>query len=552
MKVQKKMPVVMVLIVVIPLLILASIFYFLMSHVSYDKSIILLDEAVKPASDYVDSFFKKQDVNILASAKETALINLLKDQQNKEYFKTVEGLFQYNTMSNSDNQRTELINLEGTIICSSDPAMNGVSIKDAISYKELMASEIGVYHHFLKPDSENSLWRLAASTRVYDADKKFIGILQRTIPLDSIVEYIGHMHIGETGQVYLLNISNDISYGEDLTEVVAGEVDPQKIAESKPITKLLSDITNRRLNEESGILTYDYGQAAVLASYQVLSSPHCVIVAQMELSEVYYEVNSFQNILLISTLIIGLICLFLGNRTVEMIIKPLNYLSTKIHQIEEGDLSVRCNIQGDDEFHDLAMSINKMAENLESRKLELVKTNLLLQKSAYLDPLTNLSNRKSIYHTIDSHFRKEDRQAIILFDLKGFKSINDTFGNHMGDAVLFSVGNVLRQFNSNTLSSARLGGDEFLVFVSAYASPQEIIQITESIIDAIENIKVVKDNPINLSVSMGISFLRSGTLNRRDWIFQADEAMRLAKKADVSQYEIYEDEYQYLKTDSSD
>lgn len=246
--------------------------------------------------------------------------------------------------------------------------------------------------------------------------------------------------------------------------------------------------------------------------------------------------------LLLTTLTITLVALFIGIQLAKTITNPLTYLTEKIKQIQHENFSVRCEIPGDDEFHELADNINQMTETLEISKHELVKTNELLKKSAYIDGLTNIPNRKSIYHTMDTLFRKYNNQALFLFDLNGFKTINDTFGHHMGDAALNAVAKILKGIASDNVFPARLGGDEFLVFINNYSNPKDVLDLAENILRNIENIKNLREHPVNLSASLGITFLKDDTINRSQWIRQADEAMYDAKHDETSAYAIYEKE----------
>ena len=68
------------------------------------------------------------------------------------------------------------------------------------------------------------------------------------------------------------------------------------------------------------------------------------------------------------------------------------------------------------------------------------------------------------------------------------------------------------------------------------------MDLAESILRNIENIKNLREHPVNLSASLGITFLKDDTINRSQWIRQADEAMYDAKHDETSAYAIYEKE----------
>ena len=348
--------------------------------------------------------------------------------------------------------------------------------------------------------------------------------------------------MGDSGYVYILD-----SKAKQLSTIMEEGLSSEESQENAlnndaDLKKFISDVENNRLKSNTGFFTYNYDGTPVIANYEKIPTSGWVVVVCMTQTEVFKEANTLQTMLLLTTLTITLVALFIGIQLAKTITNPLTYLTEKIKQIQHENFSVRCEIPGDDEFHELADNINQMTETLEISKHELVKTNELLKKSAYIDGLTNIPNRKSIYHTMDTLFRKYNNQALFLFDLDGFKTINDTFGHHMGDAALNAVAKILKGIASDNVFPARLGGDEFLIFINNYSNPKDVLDLAENILRNIENIKNLREHPVNLSASLGITFLKDDTINRSQWIRQADEAMYDAKHNETSAYAIYEKE----------
>jgi diguanylate cyclase (GGDEF)-like protein len=92
-----------------------------------------------------------------------------------------------------------------------------------------------------------------------------------------------------------------------------------------------------------------------------------------------------------------------------------------------------------------------------------------LQKWAATDALTGIANRRTIYERGDElvlHSRKARATgclAVLLIDLDGFKTINDTNGHEAGDQALQAVGKKLEEFAVDDTLVGRLGGDEFVI-----------------------------------------------------------------------------------------
>jgi diguanylate cyclase (GGDEF)-like protein len=78
------------------------------------------------------------------------------------------------------------------------------------------------------------------------------------------------------------------------------------------------------------------------------------------------------------------------------------------------------------------------------------------------DSLTGLANRRKAMRDLSALFSGEPcPRALVLFDLNGFKSYNDTFGHPAGDALLLRLGQRLASAVGERATAYRLGGDEF-------------------------------------------------------------------------------------------
>jgi len=91
-----------------------------------------------------------------------------------------------------------------------------------------------------------------------------------------------------------------------------------------------------------------------------------------------------------------------------------------------------------------------------------------LRHQATHDALTGLANRALFDERLDA---VTGPAAVLLVDLDGFKSVNDTHGHHAGDAILVAVAGRLRRCVPASATAARLGGDEFAVLLPGADEP---------------------------------------------------------------------------------
>jgi diguanylate cyclase (GGDEF)-like protein len=88
------------------------------------------------------------------------------------------------------------------------------------------------------------------------------------------------------------------------------------------------------------------------------------------------------------------------------------------------------------------------------------------EAEASTDALTGLGNRRALLHDLDGAL-SEPPAALVLLDLDGFKTYNDRFGHHAGDALLTRLGRRL----AGVGAAYRMGGDEFCVLVTHLTEP---------------------------------------------------------------------------------
>ena len=98
------------------------------------------------------------------------------------------------------------------------------------------------------------------------------------------------------------------------------------------------------------------------------------------------------------------------------------------------------------------------------------KTEDRLAHMAFHDVLTDLPNRIFFQQYLERALRDQKSSTIVLFylDLDFFKTINDTYGHHVGDKLLKEVAARFRSCLCASDMVARLGGDEFAIVTKVY------------------------------------------------------------------------------------
>jgi diguanylate cyclase (GGDEF)-like protein/PAS domain S-box-containing protein len=160
-----------------------------------------------------------------------------------------------------------------------------------------------------------------------------------------------------------------------------------------------------------------------------------------------------------------------------------------------------------------------------------------LRQLAERDPLTGLHNRRSFVQSLRERLAALDRPVrrgagewtLLLFDLDGFKDVNDTCGHAGGDAVLVAVAAAIRDRTRVDDTVGRLGGDEFAVLFRS-VEQSDAAAIGEQIIERIAGAARSVAGAPPVSASVGIVRLRPGG-RAEEMLDAADRAMYRAKRA---------------------
>lgn len=172
------------------------------------------------------------------------------------------------------------------------------------------------------------------------------------------------------------------------------------------------------------------------------------------------------------------------------------------------------------------------------------------------DSLTGLGNRQSFMDTLhvacvqapeaDRGEPAEgttcsQRLALHLLDLDRFKSVNDTFGHAVGDALLVAVAGRLRGCTRGESVIARLGGDEFGI-LSSVADASDASVLAQRIIDTVSAEYALAGARQSIGVSVGVSFVLAGESAPVDCIREADLALYAAKAAGRGVFRFFDPE----------
>jgi diguanylate cyclase (GGDEF)-like protein len=166
--------------------------------------------------------------------------------------------------------------------------------------------------------------------------------------------------------------------------------------------------------------------------------------------------------------------------------------------------------------------------------LSLRKNKKLQENLARSDAMTGMGNRRMFEERIQGAFlrARRIRKPLLLLglDLDKFKSVNDTHGHSVGDAVIIEFAQRIKTCVRESDLPIRLGGDEFAILIEDAANEQEGVVVAQKIIAAMQTPIHVERLVLQMSCSIGVGF-DPQIESTQHLIDLADQALYAAKAA---------------------
>lgn len=186
----------------------------------------------------------------------------------------------------------------------------------------------------------------------------------------------------------------------------------------------------------------------------------------------------------------------------------------------------------------LEEKIYDRTKSLEESKQELQRVNEVLKEMSYLDPLTNLPNRRYFDDLYEKEWEiattNQTMISILYMDIDHFKFYNDSYGHQQGDMTLQKVATSLQKtIQKYGGTVARIGGEEFIALIPKMY-PNEVNMIAEECRMEVRQLEIIHQNSTTsafVTISIGVaSTVPDTTISKRKLIRMADEALYYAKE----------------------
>ena len=159
-----------------------------------------------------------------------------------------------------------------------------------------------------------------------------------------------------------------------------------------------------------------------------------------------------------------------------------------------------------------------------------------------VDALTGLPGRSLFMELLKHQVQRGSRSgyngaALLLLDIDGFKSLNQSHGNVICDMVLVEVARRLSEATRESDVVGRLDGDQFGVLAVDVNSAENVEMVAAKLLAAIARPFAVHGTDIRLTASIGIAFHPVEPLGAAELLKMSEEAVSHAKAAGKNRYQ---------------
>jgi diguanylate cyclase (GGDEF)-like protein len=167
-----------------------------------------------------------------------------------------------------------------------------------------------------------------------------------------------------------------------------------------------------------------------------------------------------------------------------------------------------------------------------------------LEQIAHYDAIPQLPNRTllsdRLAQTLHQCQRHEKSVAIVFLDLDGFKAVNDTHGHVVGDKLLITMSNRMKETLREGDTLARFGGDEFVAVLTDLDKIDDCEPLLERLLLAASSPVFVDNILLNVTASLGVTIYPEDNVNADMLIRHADQAMYVAKGMGKNRYHLFD------------
>jgi len=557
MSIKKSLRILLIISSIIPVVLVSVIAYGLLTNRLISAQSSDLKRMAETNRSGLEAMIERQKTEISILSLQEPIINILRHQEQDRRSSTyVNDLLKSRKNSNKDCIQMSIVNLDGTIISSSDSSAIGTDSQANLTLTYISATKslsVAVGGISQMNFDGKDRYTIVFGSPIIDnsmGSDKIIGYILSTIDLCYFKELLDNISLGITGQGILLDKDGTILYHHD-PALIGTNINSEKLSS-------LVDNYNKGFLKESGTFEYYYNKSTEVYGYSMITEPGWVLLVKQNISELRSITTIMLSLLFVICAVLIIIIAIFANTLAKKFSKPIIALRDAMRTASNGDLTVQTNIRSKNELGELSKNFNKMLhiiktnyEDLASMHEELLANEEQLRANydhieylAYHDPLTNLPNKLAFMDYINAALitypHGKAVHAVYFVDLDNFKTVNDTLGHEYGDGLLMKAAQELNSLLTGKGILARTGGDEFLIFSEDISSKENALSFAQAIMNHFRKPLELNGEMVYLSMSIGIALYPDNGLTPNALIKNADIAMYKSKETGKNKFTLFD------------
>lgn len=368
---------------------------------------------------------------------------------------------------------------------------------------------------------------------LFAEDGKHIAVLAVTIYIhdenNAFSTILGTHYYDDGSYVYVIDSDGRIIYHKDPSFL-------DYVVPKSSFVQHVMDESSGGVNGKEVVENRDGSD--MLTGYSISSLASWGIISQTPLEVAIEPAVELVFQMFLSQLPLLVIAIFIVFYFAQRIVRPLNHIATITEDsVNESDLK---NLHQLNTWYYEAQQIkNALITSFSSLHN---RVHYYMDQST-IDPLTNLTNRRTLDAVLEKLVDNNTSFAVAMLDIDHFKRVNDTYGHGVGDQVLQFLAQEMKVGTRQQDICCRFGGEEFTIIL-----PETTDEIAYSVIEQLRQSIEGKVSPSGekITFSAGIAVYPTDANTSEDLLSLADQALYKAKKNGRNQVIIYKNENESL------
>lgn len=188
-------------------------------------------------------------------------------------------------------------------------------------------------------------------------------------------------------------------------------------------------------------------------------------------------------------------------------------------------------------FSVFVAQLNRSNHLINLRNRELKQSQAQLERLAHYDAITGLPNRLLFNQRLQAAINSDQRLAVLVLDIDGFKQVNDSLGHPMGDLLLQQATARFVQLIDDQDGLCRLGGDEFAFMLTG--TEHACLERVQGLLQTLQLPFDLSGNAALVTGSIGLAWYPEHGQSSDRLLRHADTAMYAAKESGRNAWRLY-------------